>query len=92
MRKKLAVALLGLSVFLMISGAALLFGRPAALPLPTVHTESTAYTSELVIAYDVEASAVDPLAIVGGILVLGGLMVSAAAVGRRLGQEASNAE
>lgn len=88
---KVAYSLLGLSLFLVLSGVALLFGSSSTpYALRTVEQEaSTAYSSELVIAYDIDTSASSGLAIGGGILLVGGLMVSAAAVGLRYGQKAA---
>lgn len=85
---------MALSAFLVLSGASLLLGRPSyVLLIPSAETEaSVAYGSKLVVTYDGATSGVEVLAMVGGILILGGLMISATAFGRRLGQEESNAE
>lgn len=93
MRKHLIV-LLGLSAVLILAGISLLFGQPSAvLPIPGAQPEaSVAYEPELITAYDATASSTDVLTAVGGLLVLGGLMISAVAFGRRLGQETPNAE
>lgn len=90
---KLLIALLGLSAVLILCGLSLLFGRPSSvLPLPAAQSEaSVAYSSQLVLAYDAATSSADVVAPVGGILVLAGLMVSAAALGRRLAKAVPNA-
>lgn len=91
--RKLLISLLGLSAVLILGGVSLLFGRPASVPpLPTAQSATSAYESQLVIAYDVATSPAHSLAFVGGALTLGGLMVSAATLGRRLGREASDAK
>lgn len=84
MRKR-TLALLVLSVLLMIAGIALLFGQPAPLP-PITAFGSGAYTSQLSLAFDGGASATAMLARIGGFLLLGGLMLTSAAVGWRLGK------
>lgn len=78
--------LLGLSVLLVLAGASLLFGAPSTVSvIPTAHTASVAYSSELVIAY-APTSSRDELAIIGSCLTVGGLMLSAVAYGRQRGQ------
>lgn len=90
--RPVAAWLLVLSVVLTLGGVSLLFGvTPIALQLPGPEAEvSTAYSSDLVIALDDEHSFSDVLAVCGGILLLGGLMVSATALGLRLGKESAN--
>ncbi|WP_299169190.1 hypothetical protein [uncultured Arthrobacter sp.] len=87
MRKRLMI-LLGLSALLILGGVSLLFGQPSSvLTLPTVQSEaSIAYNSELVVAIDDAGSRSDLLAVGGAVLLLGGLMVSAAAYGAQLAQ------
>ncbi|MHA7275964.1 hypothetical protein [Arthrobacter sp. HLT1-21] len=90
--RPVAAWLLVLSVVLTLGGVSLLFGvTPIALQLPSRETDvSTAYSSDLVIALDGEPSFSDALAVCGGIVLLGGLMVSAAALGLRLGKESAD--
>lgn len=89
---RILISLLGLSVILILAGASLLFGSPFTVSvIPTARTASVAYNSELVIAYDASTSSRDVLAIVGGGLTVGGLMLSAAAYGLRRGR-ASHAQ
>ncbi|GAA2173817.1 hypothetical protein GCM10009784_09660 [Arthrobacter parietis] len=92
--RPLLISLLGVAALLILAGVSLLFGRPpAALPLPTAQSEaSIAYGSELVIAYDDGASSSDLLTTAAGLLVLGGLMISAGAYGGRLAREAPDAD
>lgn len=87
MRKPMMI-LLVLSALLILGGVSLLFGQPSSvLTLPTGQSEaSIAYNSELVVAIDDAGSRSDLLAVGGAVLLLGGLMVSAAAYGAQLGQ------
>jgi hypothetical protein len=91
--RKVLIPLLGLAVLLILAGVSLLLGRPSSpLLLPTADSEaSVAYSSELVVAFDGAKSPAGTLTLVGGVLVLGGLTISAAAFGRRLGRESSDA-
>lgn len=88
------VWLIVLAMVLTLGGVSLLFGAtPIALQLPGQEAEvSTAYSSDLVIALDEEPSFSSSLTVGGGILLLGGLMVSAAAIGLRLGKESADDE
>ncbi|MBG6179304.1 hypothetical protein [Arthrobacter sp. CAN_A1] len=84
--------LLVVAAVLILGGVSLLFGvTPIVLQLPGPEAEaSTAYSSDLVIALDGEFSFSDGLAIGGGVLLVGGLLVSATALGLRLGKESAN--
>ncbi|MBG6191069.1 putative phage tail protein [Arthrobacter sp. CAN_A212] len=90
--RPVAVWLLGLSAVLILGGVSLLVGtHPITLALPTSDdvAVSIAYSSDLEIAFDGESWVTDQLAVWGGVLLVGGLMVSAAAAGLRWGRTAS---
>ena len=90
--RPVAVWLLALSFVLILGGVSLLFGAtPLTLTLPPTGEEaSVAYSSELVIAVDDDPSFSDLLAACGQVLLVGGLMVSAAAAGLRLGRRSAD--
>lgn len=86
--RPLALWLLGLSAVLILGGVSLLLGsHPIAPALPAPgEGESVAYSSNLVIALDGASWISNPLAVWGAALLVGGLMVSAAAAGLRWGR------
>ena len=90
--RPVAIWLLALSFVLILGGVSLLFGAtPITLPSPTIGEEtSVAYSSELVIAVDDAPSFSDLLAACGQVLLVGGLMVSSAAAGLRLGRTSAD--
>ncbi|GAA1112664.1 hypothetical protein [Arthrobacter flavus] len=86
--RPVACWLLALSFVVTLGGVSLLFGAtPATLSLPTSGDEqSIAYSSGLVITVDDPFSLADLPTVGGQVLLVGGLMVSAAAAGLRLGK------
>ncbi|NJC23974.1 hypothetical protein BJ994_003050 [Arthrobacter pigmenti] len=88
----LGVALLSLAVLLILGGASLLLGQPSTVfaMQPIAEEASVAYSSELVVSFDVEPSLSDNLSRVGGALLVGGLMVSAGAIGWRNGRKVAD--
>lgn len=93
--RPVAVWLLGLSAVLILGGVSLLLGThpiAPALPAPGEVEVSVAYSSDLVIAIDGESWVSNQLAVWGGVLLIGGLTVSAAAAGLRWGRSGSGHE
>ncbi|GAB3533663.1 hypothetical protein GCM10027403_08070 [Arthrobacter tecti] len=89
---KISVVLLSLAVLLILGGVALLFGQPSTVfaMQPIAEEASVAYSSELVVSFDAEPSLSDNLSRVGCALLVGGLMVSAGAIGWRNGRKAAD--
>ncbi|MBE0010406.1 MULTISPECIES: hypothetical protein [unclassified Arthrobacter] len=93
--RPVAVWLLVLSAVLILGGVSLLLGTyPIAPVFPTTQdgAVSIAYSSDLVLAVDGGSWVPDRRAVWGGVLLVGGLMVSATAAGWRLGRKAAGHE
>ena len=87
--RPVAACLLFLAAVLILGGVSLLIGvNPSSLPFPPAGDVevSVAYSSDLAITVDGESPVSGQLAVWGGVLLVGGLMVSAAAAGLRLGR------
>lgn len=88
-RAALAVSLAA-AVILVLAGASVLLGAPSAMPLDIAEQPTgmnTAYSSELVITLDPVQR---PLLLPGALLLLGGFLAGAAALGWRAGRPASD--